>query len=102
MSSLLGFGGKCTCWFNIPVLSLTLTVWLLWVVLLFEKKSMKAFSMKIIRDRIIRTEDKEAPQMEIKPHGEVGFMKAASCVAQDLMEVSIRQPRNSSGMQCVQ
>lgn len=40
--------------------------------------------------------------MEIKPHGEVGFRKAASCVAEDLMEVSIRQSRNSSGMQWVQ
>lgn len=40
--------------------------------------------------------------MEIKPHEEVGFRKAASCVAEDLMEVSIRQSRNSSGMQWVQ
>lgn len=32
MPSVLGFGGKCTCCFNIPVPSLTLTVQLPWVI----------------------------------------------------------------------
>lgn len=61
-----------------------------------RKKAMEGFSRKIIW---AKTREREKTQMEIKSHGKVGFRKEASCVVEDLMEVSTRQSRNSSGMQ---
>lgn len=76
MSSVLGFGEKCTCWFNVPLLSLTLTVWLLWVVLLFEKKSMKAFGMKTIWDR---TRRRDTPDGNKTPWGGGVYESSLMC-----------------------
>jgi len=54
--------------------------------------------MKITCDKV---RGRETPDQK-KIHREVGCRKAASCVAEDLREVSTRQSKSSSGMQWVQ